>query len=141
MVHFFCPGCWIEVKEDARRCEDCGFDLSAYQGRSFEDKLLLALRGPVRETQGMAVYLLGRLGSEKALAAFEEILASSSDPYLVRQVIEALAHMPRPQSGKLLGRALHHPSVLVSEAARVATAANSPLAPGGRTGRASRSER
>jgi len=139
MIHFFCPGCWIEVDEAARCCERCGYDLSAYQDLSFEDKLLLALRDPIRETQRMAVYLLGRLGSERALSAFEELLASSEDPYLLREVVQALSRIPLDGSMRLMEGACRHPSTLVSEAARamiepLSRLCNGSASPGSRHG-------
>jgi HEAT repeat protein len=123
-VHFFCPSCWIEVTERAARCPECGYDLSEFVGLPHEEKLLLALRNPIPETQRMAVHLLGRLGSERALTVFEELLSSSSDPYLLREVVEALARIPGSRSARLLEIAARHPSVLVSEAARARHAAH-----------------
>lgn len=122
MIHFFCPECWSEVPADASRCEACDYDLDAHAALPFDEKLIRALRSPVAQTQRMAIYLLGRRASCRALPALEALLSSSSDPYVLREIFEALWRIPGSRSQGLLREATRHPSPVVARAAREALA-------------------
>jgi uncharacterized membrane protein YvbJ len=58
---FYCPSCWKEIRGDAEKCTHCGADLTEHDQKSFDEKLIQALRHPIRETAGMAVWILGEL--------------------------------------------------------------------------------
>lgn len=57
---FFCPVCWKGIQATDRICPSCGVDISAYENKVFEEKLINALRHTERETVQRAVYILTR---------------------------------------------------------------------------------
>lgn len=77
MTHF-CPNCWKTVDADIDECPSCGFRLADYDGASYERKLLLALKHPVRENRLLAVQVLGRIRSRPAVTAFRQMLAATT---------------------------------------------------------------
>ena len=56
---FYCPACWEEIPADVERCPYCDADISPFDQKQFEDKLIIALGHPVRERVRMAVRSLG----------------------------------------------------------------------------------
>lgn len=57
---FFCPVCWKEIQATDRICPSCGADISEYENKVFEEKLINALRHTERETVQRVVYILTR---------------------------------------------------------------------------------
>lgn len=78
-TRFFCPNCWNEIAEGNSICPYCGFDLSSYDTLSYEQKLILSAKHPIRENRMIAIQLLGKLRSQAAPPVFESILASERD--------------------------------------------------------------
>jgi len=118
---FFCPQCWTEIPESALECPHCGYDLSSYERLSYEEKLILSLRHPLRENRMMAIRLLGDLQSERAVAALESMLKSEEDFYVLRETIHALAGIGNAESMRIIRGLRKHPSRLVrTVAGRVA---------------------
>jgi hypothetical protein len=113
-----CPGCFAEIPAEAVRCPVCGFDLAAYDGLDFEERLLLATRHPIREHQMMAVQVLGQRRSRLALARFADILANERDPYVCLVVLRALRNYPPDVALSLVRAAEGHRSRLVARFAR-----------------------
>lgn len=87
--------------------------MSDYDSCSFEEKLIYALRHPVRENRMMAVQLLGEMKSEKAVTAFASILESEKDFYVIREVINSLKKTGTPEGIRLIQKQGSHPSKLV----------------------------
>lgn len=125
-MRYFCPHCWTTIDVDIDECPSCGFRLADYDAASYETKLLMALKHPVHEHRLLAVQILGRIRSVRAVAAFGQILGESEDYYLMREVLHALATIGTPDALRLLRQAQRHPSRLVREMARelVARTAN-----------------
>jgi HEAT repeat protein len=117
MTHF-CPNCWKTVDADADKCDACGFQLADYDSASYERKLLAALRHPVRENRLLAVQVLGRIPSRRAVPEFRRLLEAESDYYLLKEVLLALATIGTPQAIALLQEARRHSSRLVQKLAR-----------------------
>lgn len=113
MTIFFCPQCWKEIPESALHCPHCRYDLSSYERLSYEEKLILALRHPLRENRMMAIRLLGELRSHTALALFESILKTEEDFYVVREVIYSLTKIGNESSKRIIQALRGHPSSLV----------------------------
>jgi hypothetical protein len=107
-MKYFCPFCWSLLDGPPQRCPACMRDLQSYDRLSYEDKLIGALQHPVREHRMIAVETLGRLRSERALGHFSRLLEEDADPYLLREVVQALADIGTPAARDLLGRAAHH---------------------------------
>lgn len=114
---FFCPQCWTEISESAGGCPHCGYDLSSYERLSYEEKLILSLKHPIRENRMMAIQLLGNLKSEKAVVALECMLESEEDFYVLRETIHALAGIGGAESMRIIRGLRNHPSRLVRIAA------------------------
>lgn len=118
MLTFFCPNCWHRLTEADKTCPQCGSTLDAFDQSSFEDKLIAALNHPIPENRQMAAQILGRLGCERALPAFEALAADpDQDYFFLREVLVAAARIPAPASMKVLCIALDHPSGLVQREA------------------------
>jgi len=105
-------------------CPGCGRDPVHYDRLSYEEKLIGALRHPVREHRMIAVETLGRLRSQRAVAGLAELL-EERDPYLVMEVVRALAEIGTPGARAHLARAKSHPSKLVRKLAATLAAENS----------------
>jgi len=90
MATFFCPYCWKEIREEDKKCPYCHADLTDYQQKSFEEKLINALTHPEQETVRRAVYILGRLKSVLAVKDMRALFDRTGDPYVKREVLEAL---------------------------------------------------
>lgn len=118
-ITYFCPACWITLTGSEERCPDCGFVLADFNRLSYEDKLVLALQNPVKDTRYNVVEILGKLGSQKALPGFQEFLQDpQADYYLLRTTVDALAKIEGPASAALLEMAARHPNQLIQERAR-----------------------
>ena len=95
-------------------CPNCGYDLSDFSSRSYEEKLLLALRHPVPESRMVAIQTLGDLHSQRALLELERILGDlQEDVYTLRETVIAIAKIPGEYSKTLLKGATQHPYTLV----------------------------
>ncbi len=113
---FFCPACGGNVAATEATCPSCGFDLAAHRADSYEQKLLLALRHPVREHRMMAIQLLGELGSTAAVEPLKGMLAAESDYFTLCEVLKALAKIGSPSSAAAVAAAASvHPSKLVRQ--------------------------
>lgn len=88
-ITYFCPSCWNEVGT-ATTCPDCGADLRAFSGQSYEEKLILALRHPEPTVPIRAAAILGELRSRTAVEPLIDIATSSKDPYIQEAAVDAL---------------------------------------------------
>lgn len=118
MLTFFCPQCWNEIEEDTEQCPHCGFDLRQLPTLSYDERLVLSLRHSVAEYRLTAARILGQRGAVAALPAFQRIIETEHDYYLLREVLYALLNIKDPLSAALLQQATEHPSQLVSQLAR-----------------------
>jgi HEAT repeat protein len=115
MITYFCPNCWREIDRDAVRCPACGYDTAEYSRLPYEEKLLVALNHPIRETRLVAVQLLGNMRSSAALPNFKSMLEGEEDFYLLREVLTALVKIGSPESREVLLEATKHDCYLVRE--------------------------
>ncbi len=113
-MRFFCPKCWAEFDEDKEVCPRCGLK---FKDLSYEDKLIMALRHPVLDFKINAIRTLGRLGSKKAVKAFEKMVEEETIP-IILEIVEALAKIGGDESRKLLERLTKHRSKLVAKMAK-----------------------
>ncbi len=91
-VTYFCPSCWSEVGTVAT-CPNCGADLRAFSGKSYEEKLILALRHPEPTVPIRAATILGELGSQAAVEPLIDIATTVDDPYIQEAAVEALGRI------------------------------------------------
>lgn len=116
--HFFCPNCWNEIKAQIDQCNYCGYDLKKYENLSYEKRLINALHHPIRENRMMAAQVLGEMKSIDAISAFKEIIETSDDYYLIREILLALKKIGSPESKDIISQLRAHKSSLVSRAAK-----------------------
>jgi predicted amidophosphoribosyltransferase len=95
---FFCPECWEEIGEKDRKCPHCGADITEHEKKGFEEKLINALRHPERETVQRAVWILGRLKTIKALQPLIRLFEQSDNPFLKREILDALSEIGTPDA-------------------------------------------
>jgi HEAT repeat protein len=125
-MRYFCPSCWTEIDAAPRRCPACGADLNRFHELSYEDKLLLALRHPVLEHRLMAIVILGRRRSERAVPFLRALLDSEDNVYVVREALRALARIGGPGAQAVLQAATSHQARLVRDLAKELLASHRP---------------
>ncbi len=116
-VRFYCPRCWEEIEETVARCPHCGFELEDFQKQTYEKKLLMALRHPVREYRMMAIRVLGDLGIPETVTALAELLERENDYYVIREAVGSLLKVGGPEAMRGIRRLRDHPSELVRKLA------------------------
>ena len=115
----FCLCCWSPLNGQERICPACGCDLTFFSRLSIEEKYILALGHPVVDNKMIAVSMLGKSGSQRAIPRLEKILWSpETDYYLLAEVLNALASIRNPKCLELIQMAAEkHPNRLISEKA------------------------
>jgi len=116
---FFCPNCWRELPGMQRHCAQCGKEISAWDEKTFTDKLIQALSHPEPMTQLRAVYFLGEKRASDAVEALTRLFRQSSNPFVQSEVLEAIGKIGADSARALLVEALRYPSFIVrGEAAK-----------------------
>jgi HEAT repeat protein len=87
---FFCPICWKEIEESENICPHCDADITEHDKKSFEEKLINALKHPERETVQRAVWILGRLKSTKAVEPLRVLFDQTDNVFLKMDILDAL---------------------------------------------------
>ena len=122
MTTLFCPYCWFEIESGVVICPQCQASLTEDR-RDYVDKLIDALRHPEAFTQRRAAYVLGLIGSPRALEALTVLLQSDqADPYVRAQAAETLGVIGTSQARSALEQAARDAtqSVLVRRTAVIA---------------------
>jgi len=115
---FFCPICWEEVNVKDIRCPHCGTDITEHERKSFEDKLINALRHPEPETVQRAVWILGKLKSFKALESLKALFEKTDNPFLKIEILNALSEILTEDAFDLIVTALDSDESIVRRKAR-----------------------
>lgn len=98
MMTFYCPQCWKEIKGEVKQCPYCIADITEHEKKGFEEKLINALWHRERETVQTAVWLLGRLKTDKAVDPLIKLFEHSDNPYLKREILDALFEIGAPEA-------------------------------------------
>jgi len=110
-----CPVC----SEDTGACECrwpfCQHPLHDYHGLPFDEKLRLALDHPSPENRMMAAEWLGESGDPTALSAFQDRLATESDPRVVVEIALATARIGGQGAATILAGLRSHRSPMVRD--------------------------
>jgi predicted amidophosphoribosyltransferase len=114
----FCPECWKEIGPQNAECPHCGCNLSQHDYLSYEEKLLAALRHPIRENRMLAIQLLGDLRSQAALPVFRSMLETEQDFFVVREIARSLAKIGSAESEDIIRMLEDHKSRLVRKIAK-----------------------
>ena len=115
---FFCPICWKEIKGDVRRCPYCGSDITEHEKKSFEEKLINALRHPERETVQRAVWILGKLKSVKAVDSLKNLFEQTGNPFLKIEILNAFGEIAMQDTIDLIVYAVDSDISIVRRKAR-----------------------
>lgn len=123
----FCHVCWAENPFLTEVCQACGSPLHDPDS-TFVQKLILALRHPEPLTAARSAWLLGKLRAHEAVEPLVEVLATSSDPGVLRAVAEALGeigdtHAVEPLVRAMQGTFLEVRIAIVESLAKLATPA------------------
>jgi len=86
----FCWSCYTQNDRPTGPCRECGREIAAPEGTSFETKLIWALRHPLRERRMVAARVLGELHVAGAREPLRELATQVDDPYLAAAAVEAL---------------------------------------------------
>jgi HEAT repeat protein len=117
-VTFYCPNCWTALRESGDICPACGYDLREYTNLPYVEKLLVALGHPVPENRMIAIQVLGKLGVERAIPAFERFFQDErEDYYILQEVLVAARKIGGARALDLIRKARQHPSGLVQRLA------------------------
>jgi len=103
---FFCPICWKEIRGDEERCPYCGSDITEHDKKSFEEKLINALRHSERETVQRAVWILGKLKNIKAVVPLKILFEQTDNPFLKIEILNAFAEIATPDAMDLIVNSL-----------------------------------
>jgi HEAT repeat protein len=85
----FCTRCWAEINAADKHCSGCGVDLSI-DARSYEEKLIAALRHPLPEARVRICWLIGENQVTRAVPLLIELVESDQDLFVRRAAISAL---------------------------------------------------
>ena len=118
VLTWFCPECWKQIEFQDIKCPRCGHSLSRYDNLSYEEKLIAALRHPIRENRMLAIQLLGDLRSQAALPVFRSMLEKEQDFYVVREITRSLAKIGSAVSEDIIRTLEYHSSRLVRRIAK-----------------------
>jgi len=100
------------------RCPYCGADITEQEKKSFEDKLINALRHPERETVQRAVWILGELKSIKAVGPLKMLFEQTDNPFLKIEILNALAKIANQDAFDFIMAALDSEEIIVKRKAR-----------------------
>ncbi len=87
---FYCPLCRKKIQEDDGTCPHCGADITSFEQKSFDEKLIQDLHHSDRETVRMAVRTLGRRRTLEAVDSLLLLFEMTDDPFLQREILDAL---------------------------------------------------
>jgi HEAT repeats len=116
---YFCPSCWHEVGA-VGLCPKCGADLRTFSGKSYEEKLILALSHPEPTVPVRAAAILAELGSLVSVESLINLASAATDPYIQEAAVEALGRMGDSRALTCLGRLSREGAVRVRAAAELA---------------------
>jgi len=120
MLTYYCPNCWMILRENEKTCSDCGYILKEFEKLTYEDKLLAALYHPLPERRMMAAQILGIRKCQRALPEFHKIIiGKETDYYFLRTVLLATAMINHPDRNVILQKATRHNSQLVANYAKM----------------------
>ena len=103
---FFCPLCWKEIEAIDRICPCCGADISEYENKVFEEKLINARRHTEPKITQQAVYILGRLKSIRAVKSLIKLFEQTDDALLKMKILDSLSEIGTPEARNFIIKVL-----------------------------------
>lgn len=121
MVCFYCPQRWHDFPTDVPICPFCQLDIRAFwESKDWVDKLAIALGHPDRSTALRAAWLLGKIKAPRSVPILAEAVQATSDLYLAREIVRALAEIDGREAREVLRQLLQHPAQMVRDEAALA---------------------
>ncbi|MGQ3686256.1 MAG: HEAT repeat domain-containing protein [Candidatus Loosdrechtia sp.] len=115
---FFCPICWKEIKEIDKSCPFCHASIAEFENKSFEEKLINALRHPERETVHRAVYILGKLRSIKAVKPVIGLFEQTNNTFLKIRILSALHEIGVPEANEFILKVVNSDAGMIKRIAK-----------------------
>ncbi|MEN2993954.1 MAG: HEAT repeat domain-containing protein [Thermodesulfovibrio sp.] len=115
MIHFFCPSCWRGISENTILCPYCNYDLNKFNALSYEDKLLLSLKHPVKEIRRLIIFVIGLKKMKKALSEVEKMIDQEEDPIILIEIIKALQQFNDKEAKAILEKIRSHRFSIISQ--------------------------
>jgi hypothetical protein len=113
-----CPACWRVVPNEARRCSECGGDVSHFHEEALRDTLLAGLSETDRDAATRAAVALAARHDVAASQAIEATMQRFPDePYVLVSLLEALMLVAEGDARRIALDALGNPSFIVRRAA------------------------
>lgn len=119
MPAWFCTACFKPVAETDARCPSCGARLDA-DDRSYEQKLIAALRHKLPDRRLIAARALGMIRSRAALHDLQREAQDLADPYLAAESVKALARIGGDDAWVCIAGVAEHGPAPAKAAAREA---------------------
>lgn len=132
MIHFFCPSCWREISEQII-CPFCQYDLREFHKLSYEDKLIGALKHPIKEIRKTAVFIIGLKRIEKAVTELERMINEEEDPFILMEIVKALRQIKNREAKVILEKLSSHRSSLIANFVKQSDLYTEPLNSGHRS--------
>jgi HEAT repeat protein len=114
----FCTNCWRELSTSDARCPHCGAVLE-HDARSFEQKLIGALRHPLPETRARICWVLGQKRGAWAVPHLIPML-EDIDLFVRLAALRGLGEIGDDAALAAVERSLSEESVLMRAAAKTA---------------------
>ncbi len=117
----FCTQCWAEIQAEAKACPACGAVLDQ-DPRSFQEKLVGALRHPLPATRVRICWLLGEQVGEWAVSHLVPML-KDRDAFVRASAVTALGKIGGAAAREAVRQAASDNALVVRQAAGAALAA------------------
>jgi HEAT repeats len=92
LLTYYCWHCYGTNREASGACRECGQEIGAPAGTTFDDRLLWALGHPLAERRMAAALALGKRRLARASGPLRD-LVDDPDPYLAAVALEALVEI------------------------------------------------
>ncbi|MCS7164634.1 MAG: HEAT repeat domain-containing protein [Thermodesulfovibrio sp.] len=114
MIHFFCPSCWREISESVVMCPYCNYDLRDFNCLSYDDKLILSLKHPIKEIRRLIIFLIGLKKLKKALPELEKMIEYEEDPIVLIEIVKTLQQINDKYAKAILNKMRFHRFSIIS---------------------------
>ncbi len=108
MIHFFCPNCWKSISDRIIICPYCRYDLRDFNSLSYEEKLILSLKHPVKEIRRLIIFIIGLKKLKKAITEFSTMINEEEDPIILMEIVKALRNINSNEAKEMLGKLKFH---------------------------------
>ncbi|MCX7987850.1 MAG: hypothetical protein N2647_00195 [Thermodesulfovibrio sp.] len=115
MIHFFCPSCWRGISENIVICPYCNYDLKDFNALSYDDKLILSLKHPVKEIRRLIIFIIGLKKLKKALIELERMIDYEEDPIILMEIVKTLRQINDKGSRAILDKMRSHRFSIISQ--------------------------